>query len=67
MISKATVCENPTFRISTAPDPEVGPDFLQRPSLRHLANEHNAGQNSQSTKVEIDVGLRPWVWRQVGS
>ena len=28
-----------------APDPEVGPDFLQRPSLRHLAGVGSAGQN----------------------
>ena len=36
--------EIPLFGIFGAPDPDVGPDFLQRPSLRHLASEHNAYQ-----------------------
>ena len=36
--------EIPLFCIFGAPDPDVGPDFLQRPSLRQPASAHSAAQ-----------------------
>ena len=44
MILKATFGQKVIFFHFGAPDPEVGPDFLQRPSLRHPASAGSAGQ-----------------------